>query len=128
MSQLQVDRISRVVVRGTNWVGDAVMTVPALRELRRILPGAHITLATRSWAKGIFADADFIDDLLPYDPHANRLKAVVHQVSEWRRRRFDLAILFPNTFEAALIGYLARVPIQVGYRTDGLRFLRTLLL
>ena len=46
-------QIERVVVRGTNWVGDAVMTIPALRLLRRILPAAHITLATRSFARAI---------------------------------------------------------------------------
>ena len=51
----------KIVVRGTNWVGDAVMQIPALRELRRAEPDAHITLATRSWAQGIFEDADFID-------------------------------------------------------------------
>jgi lipopolysaccharide heptosyltransferase II len=119
VGKLQIDKIRRVVVRGTNWVGDAMMTVPALRELRRVLPDAHITLATRSWAKGLFADADFIDELLPYDRHPNRLSAVVRQVSEWRRQSFDLAILFQNAFEAALIGYLARVPLRIGYRSDG---------
>ena len=62
--ELQPERIGRVVVRGANWVGDAVMTVPALRELRRVLPAARVTLATRAWAEGIFAGADFIDDLL----------------------------------------------------------------
>ncbi|HEY8186519.1 MAG TPA: hypothetical protein VIF64_10635, partial [Pyrinomonadaceae bacterium] len=42
-----------IVVRGTNWVGDAMMTIPALRELRRLFPQARITLATRSWAKDL---------------------------------------------------------------------------
>ena len=54
MPDLKAENIKRVVVRGTNWVGDAVMTVPALRELRRLLPNAHLTLATRPWAKGLF--------------------------------------------------------------------------
>ena len=51
----------KILVRGTNWVGDAVMQIPALRELRRIFPDAKISLHTRSWAKGIFEDADFLD-------------------------------------------------------------------
>ncbi len=59
MSELNSKNINRIVVRGTNWVGDAVMTVPALRQLRRLFPNAHITLATRSWAKGLFADVEF---------------------------------------------------------------------
>lgn len=105
-------------MRGTNWVGDTVMTVPALRELRRVLPHAHITLATRSWAEGLFRDADFLDDLLIYDRRPRDLRAVARQTREWRRRRFDLALLFQNAFEAALIASAARVPVRMGYATD----------
>jgi heptosyltransferase-2 len=121
----QPEQIERVVVRGTNWVGDAVMTIPALRELRRVLPHAHITLATRSWAEGLFADADFLDDLLIYDRGPRDLKAVVRQTREWRKREFDLALLFQNAFEAALIAATARVPLRMGYATDGRRALLT---
>ena len=63
--KVQSELIKRVVVRGTNWVNDSpVMTVPALRALRRVLPDAHITLAIRPGARGIFSEADFIDDVL----------------------------------------------------------------
>jgi len=117
MGTLKQQNINRVVVRGTNWVGDAVMTLPALRELRRLLPGAHITLATRPWAKELFADADFLDDLLIYD-RRGAWSALKH-TSEWRRGHFDLAVLLPNAFEAALIPSLARVPFRIGYATDG---------
>jgi heptosyltransferase-2 len=116
---IQQEEIKRVVVRGTNWVGDAVMTVPALRELRRVLPDAHITLATRSWAEGLFKDADFLDDLLIYDRRPRDLRAVARQTREWRRCSFDLALLFQNAFEAALIASAARVPLRIGYATDG---------
>ncbi len=115
----------KIVVRGTNWVGDAVMTVPALRELRRVLPDAHITLATRSWAEGLFSDADFIDDLLIYDRGARDFRAVLRQTRAWRKARFDLAVLFQNAFEAALIASAARVPLRTGYATDGRRALLT---
>jgi heptosyltransferase-2 len=121
----QPGQIERVVVRGTNWVGDAVMTIPALRQLRRVLPQAHITLATRSWAEGLFADADFLDDLLIYDRGPRDFRAVLQQTREWRRRRFDLALLFQNAFEAALIAATARVPLRMGYITDGRRALLT---
>lgn len=110
------DQIKRVVVRGTNWVGDAVMTVPALRELRRVLPDAHITLVSRSGAADIFMDADFIDEVLVYE--RTGLGSAWSQASEWRRRRFDLALLFQNAFEAAAIAFLARVPQRLGYDAD----------
>ncbi|MGB9181739.1 MAG: lipopolysaccharide heptosyltransferase II [Pyrinomonadaceae bacterium] len=123
--RLNDKEIKRVVVRGTNWVGDAVMTIPALRELRRVLPSAHITLATRSWSEGLFAGADFLDDILIYDRKARDVRAVARQAREWRRREFNLALLFQNAFEAAVIASLARVPLRVGYGTDGRRALLT---
>ena len=113
---MTADQIKRVVVRGTNWVGDSIMTIPALRALRRILPDASITLAIRPGAKGIFSEVDFIDDVLVYD--RRNAFSVLGQVREWKRRHFDLAVLFQNAFEAALIPFLAGVPIRLGYATE----------
>jgi heptosyltransferase-2 len=115
--------IQRIVVRGTNWVGDAVMTIPALRELRRLFPDARITLATRGWAEGLFADVDFLDDIQTHE--GTGLRSVVQQVRQWRKRSFDLAILFPNSLETALVASLARVPIRIGYATEGRQGLLT---
>jgi heptosyltransferase-2 len=116
---LRPDNIKRVVVRGANWVGDAVMTVPALRELRRVLPGAHITLATRAWAEGIFEGADFLDDIITIDETKGTGRSIWRETRDWRARRFDLAVLFPNAFAPALVAALARVPVRVGYATQG---------
>jgi heptosyltransferase II len=117
MPEFNSAQIERIVVRGTNWVGDAVMTVPALRQLRRLFPKAHITLATRSWAEGLFADAEFLDELQVHD--GTGLRSVVQQVRQWRKRNFDLAVLFPNSLETALVASLARVPLRIGYATEG---------
>ena len=111
---LRPEKIERVVVRGANWVGDAVMTVAALRELRRVLPRAHITLATRAWAVGVFEGADFLDELMVVG-ETRGLRAVLREAREWRARRFDLGLLFPNAFAPALTAFLARVPSRVGY-------------
>ena len=113
---MELDNIKRIVVRGTNWVGDAAMTVSALRELRRGLPDAHITLVSRPGAADIFIDADFIDEVLVYERKG--LGSTWSQASEWRRRRFDLALLFQNAFEAAAIAFLARVRQRIGYAAD----------
>ena len=118
-----VPKIDRIVVRGTNWVGDAVMTIPALRQLRRLFPEARITLAIRASTKGLFADADFIDELLVHDGQG--LRSVARQVREWRKRDFDLAILFPNSLETALVASLSRVPLRFGYATEGRQSLLT---
>src|SRR5215204_1128873 len=120
---VQAESIKRVVVRGTNWVGDSVMTVPALRALRRVLPEANITLVIRPGTKGIFSGAGFIDDVVVYDRKG--ALSVVGQVREWRRRKFDLAVLFQNAFEAALIPFLAGVPLRLGYATESRQALLT---
>ena len=120
---VQAKLIKRVVVRGTNWVGDSVMTVPALRALRRVLPDANITLAIRPGARGIFSEADFIDDVLVYDRKGPF--SVIPQIRGWKRRKFDLAVLFQNAFEAALIPFLAGVPVRLGYATESRQALLT---
>jgi heptosyltransferase II len=122
-AKLQLSDIHRVVVRAPNWVGDAVMAVPALRELRRVLPQAHITLVSRSGAADIFVDGDFVDEVLIYDRQG--LASVWNQVREWRQRNFDLALLFQNAFEAAAIAFLSGAPARIGYDTDRRGFLLT---
>lgn len=103
-------------MRAPNWVGDAVMAVPALRELRRVLPAAQITLVSRPGAADIFIDADFVDDVLVYD--RTGLASTGNQAREWRRRKFDLALLFQNAFEAATIAFLSGVSVRIGYDTE----------
>src|SRR6476619_3486815 len=123
MTSVHAESIKRVVVRGTNWIGDSVMTVPALRALRRVLPNAEITLVLRPSAKGLFEESDFVDKLLVYD--RRNVFSVFSQVREWRKRKFDLAVLFQNAFEAAFIPFLAGVPVRLGYATESRQALLT---
>lgn len=120
---LQVNQLTNVVIRIPNWVGDAVIAVPALRELRRVLPEAHLTLVSRPGTADVFLDADFVDEVLVYD--RTRLSSAWDQAREWRRRKFDLAVLLQNAFEGAAIAFLARVPTRMGYDTDRRGFLLT---
>lgn len=115
----------RILVRGTNWVGDAVMTIPALRELRRIFPDARITLHTRSWAEGIFRDADFIDEILTFDKTSSKIKDALKQSNELKTHTYDLAVIFPNSFETALVSKMAKIPRRFGYSKEGRSFLLT---
>ncbi|MGC2236475.1 MAG: lipopolysaccharide heptosyltransferase II [Pyrinomonadaceae bacterium] len=113
----------KILVRGTNWIGDAVMTIPALRELRRIFPDAEISLHTRSWARGIFQDAEFINEILTFETESSKIKIVLEQSNILKEKNFDLAVLFPNSLESALIARLAKIPKRFGYAKDGRSFL-----
>lgn len=108
----------KILVRGTNWIGDAVMSVPALRELRRIFPDARITLHTRSWAEGLFRDVDFIDELVTFDKHRWKIKDVYDNSQFLKEDGYDLAVLLPNSFESAITSFLTRIPRRVGYNKD----------
>lgn len=112
----------KILVRGANWIGDAVMTIPALIELRRIFPDADITLHTRSWAKGLLQDADFIDDIIVFEKLESNLADVIGQARILREKRFDAAVLFPNSFASALTVRFAGVPKRFGYSKDSRRF------
>ncbi len=114
-----------ILVRSTNWIGDAVMSVPALRELRRIFPEARITLHTRTWADGLFQDASFIDELVTYDKSRWAAKDIYRNSQFLRDDGYDLAIMLPNSFESALTIFLMRVPRRIGYNKDARGLLLT---
>ena len=108
----------KILVRGTNWIGDAVMSVPALRELRRIFPDAKISLHTRSGVDALFSDAKFIDEIVTFDKNRWAVKDVYDNAQFLRDDNFDLAVLLPNSFESALTTFLTRIPRRFGYNKD----------
>ena len=101
----------KILVRGTNWVGDAVMTIPAIRKLRSLFPDARMTLLTRRWAEGIFRASGYFDQIVTSDSTLEQIRAL-------RRERFDLAVVFPNSFQSALVTKLAGVRRSFGYASD----------
>ena len=117
--------IKRILVRGTNWVGDAVMQIPALRQLRRVFPSAEIILFTRPWAKGIYEDADFISEIISFEKGESKIRDAFGQAKIVRKGNFDLGVLFTNSFESAVVAKLARIPRRFGYAKEGRSFLLT---
>jgi heptosyltransferase II len=116
-----------ILVRATNWVGDAVMCVPALQALRAKFPGAHIAIAARSWVAGLYGREPFCDELIAYDaPRGwHGLGAKWRFASDLRRRHFDCAILFQNAFESAAVARAADIPVRIGYARDRRSWLLT---
>jgi heptosyltransferase II len=116
----------RILVRATNWVGDAVMCVPALTELRHRFPDAHITILARPWVAGLY-DSSLVDDILPYDlaRGAKDIRGKWRLAQQLQAMRFDCAILLPNAFEAAALVWAARIPVRIGYARDGRGLLLT---
>ncbi len=111
---------SNILIRATNWVGDAVMCLPALHAIRQRFPEAHITILAKSWVADLYAQESFTDQMLIFDA-----KPWWTVAQELRRHRFDCAILLQNAFGAAWVAYTAGIPNRIGYNRDGRRFLLT---
>lgn len=126
-AQLDHNKIQKILVRGPNWIGDAVMCTPALSALRSGFPHAQITLLVNATIAELLKNNPHLDRIWVYDKAGGHhgLMGKVRLSQELSRESFDLAVLFQNAFEAALLTKLAKIPIRYGYSTDGRGFLLT---
>jgi len=122
------DPPASLLVRATNWLGDAVMTTPALAAVREGFPDARIVLLARPLVAELFRHHPDVDEVMVYERPGRHEGALgrLRLARELRRRRFDGAVLLQNAFDAALIAFLGRIPERAGYPTDGRRILLTL--
>jgi heptosyltransferase II len=114
---------SKILVRATNWVGDAVMSLPALRAIRDRFPQAEIAVLAKPSVAGLYAREGFADRVISYD--ARDWRGKFRLAWKLRGERFDCAILLQNAFEAALIARLAGIPERIGYNRDARGWLLT---
>jgi heptosyltransferase-2 len=124
MKTLQADNI---LIRGTNWIGDAVMTLPAVAAIRSAFPRARITMLAKPWVADIFRLCPDVDEVMVYErPGAHDGPAGIFRLAgDLRKRDFDAAILLQNAIEAAIIALLAGIPVRAGYNSDGRGLLLT---
>ncbi|MDD5558500.1 lipopolysaccharide heptosyltransferase II [Candidatus Methylomirabilis sp.] len=109
------DRLRSILVASPNWLGDAVLALPALANLRRSFSGARISLLVRPWLSQLFRSSPFIDELVELP----RKGELMWAATALRQRDYELALLLPNSFRTALISRLAGIPHRVGYVADG---------
>jgi heptosyltransferase-2 len=105
-------------------VGDAVLAIPAIKSIREHFPQAEITVMVRPWVAGLFTSAPFIDKVWS-EPKPSGLSDWTRIARSIRAGGFELALLLPNSFESALMMFLARVPQRVGYATDARSWMLT---
>lgn len=117
----------KILIRSTNWIGDAIITTPAVRTIRENFPEAVICILAYPWVADVFAASPHVDKVILYH------KKTYHSglAGLWRLGRelatydFDAAILLQSAFEAALIAKLASIPVRAGYKRDGRGMLLT---
>ena len=113
------------MVRATNWVGDAVMSLPALEVLRSKFPQSEIVLVSKPWVSEVYLNHPAVRRQIVYDPDGQHRgpQGFWKLVQTLRAERFDLAILLQNAFHAAWMAWLAGIPRRIGYARDGRSFL-----
>jgi heptosyltransferase-2 len=117
----------KILIRATNWVGDAIIALPALRAVRKRFADAEISILALSYVGDIYRDQQICDRLITYDRggiHAG-IGGRERLAAELRERKFDLALLLQNAFDAAWVAWRARIPKRIGYSRDARGFLLT---
>src|SRR5579885_2330635 len=117
----------KILIRATNWVGDAVMALPALGAVREKFSDATIGVVGRPYVLDIYRDQGIADELIDYD------SAKVHRgisgreklAAQLRDRKYDVALLLQNAFDAAWLAWRAQIPERIGYARDARGLLLT---
>lgn len=117
----------KILIRATNWVGDAILALPALRAVRNRFPEAEIAILARPYVADIYRDQQICDQLIVYDS-ANAHAGFFGReriAAELRAKKFDVAFLLQNAFDAAWLAWRAGIPERIGYARDGRNLLLT---
>ena len=115
----------KIVIRWPNWVGDAVMAMPALKIVRENFPQSHLSILCSTYVKEVVNGAPWYDDILEITPSKSKFTNFMAQVQALRQGGFDFGLLLTNSFVTALTFYLAGIKKRGGYARDGRGFLLT---
>jgi heptosyltransferase II len=107
----QARRPARIIVRGVNWLGDAVMSTPALLRLQEAYPDAFIGLVTPSKLAGLWTNHPAVDSVLRFEPGEGAF-SIGRRV---RAEQFEIGLVLPNSFQSAFEFWWASVPQRIGY-------------
>lgn len=126
MKELLSFNPEKLLIRSTNWIGDAVMTTPAVRTIRKNFPTAEISILAYPWVADVFRASPDVDRVIPYEKDRKHPVRNIREISrKVAAEGFSMAILLQHAFEAAMIAWLSRIPVRAGYRKDGRGLLLT---
>jgi heptosyltransferase II len=119
--KLPAEEIERILIRGTNWIGDVVMTLPAVAAIRQTWPRARISVLAKPWVAEVYRLSPDVDEIIVFQ-EPGRHAGIIGKwrlAGELRQCRFGCAILLQNAIEAAIVARLAGIPLRAGYNSDG---------
>ena len=101
----------KIAVFSPNWLGDCVMSMPAVEALRRKLGRPHIVAVVRPWLADLWRMCEAVEEVVAADTSGFGFLGAALAV---RRVNASAAVIFPNSFRSAFIAYLAGIPMRVG--------------
>jgi heptosyltransferase-2 len=108
----------RVLVKGNNWLGDAVLSLPTIGGIKLLKPHASVSVLTRESLRGLYESVGDVDEIIPYASSFDALRKL-------RKREFDACLILPRSFKSALVPAIARIPTRIGYAADSRSLLLT---
>ncbi len=125
MKKIDTDNIKHLLIRSASRIGDAALTTPAVRAIRKNFPNAQISLLAKPWVSPIFENSPHVDEIILFDGKGRHKGLGRMRLSkELKPHGFDAAVLLESAVDAAVITLLAGIPVRIGYKKEA----RTLLL
>lgn len=114
----------KIVVRTPNWIGDTILALPAIENLKKNFPQAQIWMATIERVKDLFTSPDSAEGIISL-PNLTELRSLRDFTQKLKEFDFDIGLLLTNSFSSAFLFYLAKIPERWGYQSDGRGILLT---
>ncbi len=114
-------QVDRILVRGVNWVGDTILTYPAVENLKKLFPRSHVAILIANDLVDLWKTFPHVDEIIPFQAKKG-FKSIWEDLNlcqVLKERSFDLAVILPRSFRSAFQMYLARIPMRIGYRDEG---------
>jgi heptosyltransferase-2 len=105
----------KILIRGANWIGDAVMSMPAVKALKKAYSESKVSLLVRPSVAPLFEKDPNIDEIILYEDRFKTVAGRLNLAMILKKKGFSKAFLFQNSFDAALITFLAGIPERIGY-------------
>ncbi len=116
--------MEKIIVRVPNWIGDAIMCAPAIKELKERLPDSSLTVLGREWVLSVFEANNSVDELMPIRDKKH-FTLLIQEGLKLKNYSFDMAFAFTNSISSVIPFFFANIPIRVGYATDLRGFMLT---
>ncbi len=112
--------IKKILIVSTSWLGDAIITIPTIHGIRNLYPDARISILAKNTIADIFRTVDILDEVIYFQKEKGLKKAlgVFKIASALKKKKFDLAFIFPRSLGSALMCFLAGIPERIGFASN----------